>query len=88
MGPFRLEREVFNAHADFPHLGNRLLNLQRYSANQKPTRWSAIWNDHRDPYLSVTFWAVVIVGGVSIALSTIQTVFTIASFVVSVRNAN
>jgi len=84
IGGFR-EREVFIAHVDFPHLGDRLVQLQEYSINQKPTKWGAIWNDHRDPYLSVTFWAVVIVGGVSILLSAVQAMASIAQLVIVAR---
>jgi hypothetical protein len=79
------ERKVFIAHIDFPHLGSRLSQLQEYSTNQKPTSWKAIWNDHRDPYQSVTFWAVVIVGGVSICLSAIQAIASIAQVALAVR---
>ena len=79
------ERGVYSSTIDFPHLGKRLIDLQSYSMDQKPRSLIEVWNDHRDPQQSFTFWAVVIVGGLSISLTLIQTLLVVAQLVFQIR---
>ncbi|KAJ3944324.1 uncharacterized protein N0V96_005850 [Colletotrichum fioriniae] len=69
-----LESDVYSAQSDFPRLGYRLINLQRFSLRQKPRRLTDLWRDRRNPLQWYTFWAVLWVGGAGIMLAIIQTV--------------
>ncbi|KAK1641074.1 hypothetical protein BDP81DRAFT_417996 [Colletotrichum phormii] len=69
-----LESDVYSAQSDFPRLGYRLINLQRFSLRQKPRRLTDLWRDRRNPLQWYTFWAVLWVGGAGIVLAIIQTV--------------
>ncbi|KXH41954.1 hypothetical protein CSIM01_02790 [Colletotrichum simmondsii] len=69
-----LESDVYSAQSDFPRLGYRLINLQRFSLRQKPRRLTDLWRDRRNPLQWYTFWAVLWVGGAGIILAIIQTV--------------
>jgi len=60
---------------DFPYLGERLLQLQRYVTAQQPYGWAALWRDRRNASTWWTFWAVLFIGGVTIILSLTQAVF-------------
>ncbi|KAK7438314.1 hypothetical protein Landi51_11650 [Colletotrichum acutatum] len=53
-----LESDVYSAQSDFPRLGYRLINLQRFSLRQKPRRLTDLWRDRRNPLQWYTFWAV------------------------------
>ena len=79
------EHGVYSSTIDFPHLGKRLIDLQTYSIDQKPRRLLDVWNDHQDPQQSFAFWAVVIVGGLSIFLSLIQVFLGVAQLVYQVH---
>jgi hypothetical protein len=67
---------MYSARGDFPNLGKRLLELQDYMNAQNPQDLVALWYDRRDILRFYTFWAVVVVGGLSVLLSFIQTVLT------------
>lgn len=69
-------KTMYSARGDFPNLGKRLLELQGYMNAQNPQDLVALWYDRRDVLRFYTFWAVVVVGGLSIFLSAIQTVLT------------
>ncbi|KAK1508065.1 uncharacterized protein CCOS01_16066 [Colletotrichum costaricense] len=69
-----LESDVYSAQSDFPRLGYRLINLQRFSLRQKPRRLTDLWRDRRNPLQWYTFWAVLWVGGAGIILAIIQTI--------------
>jgi hypothetical protein len=63
--------------SDFPFLGRRILDLQTYVGGRNPHNWKGLWNDRRNVGLWWTFWAVIIIGGSTIILQFIQTVFQI-----------
>jgi hypothetical protein len=67
-----LEQDVYSTSLDFPLLGHRLQKLQQFDLRQQPSRVRDLWRDRRNPLQWYTFWAVVIVGGVSIVLSFLQ----------------
>jgi hypothetical protein len=69
-------KTMYSARGDFPNLGKRLLELQGYMNAQNPQDLVALWYDRRDILRFYTFWAVVVVGGLSVLLSFIQTVLT------------
>ncbi|KAI0115621.1 hypothetical protein GGR51DRAFT_503593 [Nemania sp. FL0031] len=78
------ERGVYNADVNFPHLRERLLDLEDYSTSQRPRNLLEVWNDERDPEKLLTFRAVLIIGGVSILLSLVQVFVGFAQIAVSV----
>jgi hypothetical protein len=77
------EKMVFDAYADFPFLGERLLELYNYNATQTLSPWKSLFLlDPRDSSESVNFFlTIVVVGGISIILSLIQTVVAIIALI-------
>jgi len=75
----------YSASHDFPYLGQRLLELQRFSLGQKPSRLMELWQDRRNPPQWLTFWAVLILGGISIVFSILQTGLSLAQLLVSLE---
>lgn len=71
--------------SDFPLLGERLLQLQRYNDQQIPTRVKTMIRDKRDLAQWYTLWAVLLVGGLSVLLSIPQLGVAIAQLVVAVK---
>lgn len=64
------------SQSDFPYLGNRLLVLQRHVDSLNPSDLRTLYYDRRNVLQFYTFWAVLVVGGISILLSLAQTVLT------------
>jgi hypothetical protein len=67
---------------DFPFLGRRLAELQRFALWQKPNSWKILWQDKRDVkdwWMVWTAWAVLIIGGGTIILQILQLAFQIWS---------
>ncbi|KAK0725852.1 hypothetical protein B0H67DRAFT_480498 [Lasiosphaeris hirsuta] len=69
-----LEKLLHSAEPSFPAFGSRLLTLQHYMIAQSPNSIKALWYDRRDIHRFWNFWAVIILGGLSLILSIIQTV--------------
>jgi hypothetical protein len=80
------EQGDYSLAYDFLLLGDRLLELQTYSDCLNPDRLSQLWTDRRNPLQFFTFWAVIIVGGISIVLSLLQLVVSTAQLVIAVRS--
>lgn len=72
------ESSTYSVHEDFPCFGSRLLSLQRFSSRQQPSRVKDLWRDRRNPLQWYTFWAVLVVGGISIVLSILQLLVGVA----------
>ncbi|KAH8591674.1 hypothetical protein B0O99DRAFT_654337 [Bisporella sp. PMI_857] len=66
----------YTASADFPLLGQRLLDLQKYMNERNPSDLRTLWYDRRDVLRFYTFWAVFLVGGISILISTLSLALT------------
>jgi hypothetical protein len=49
-------REFYDANADFPILGQKLLELQQFVENYSPRSLKALMNDRRNPMAWLTFW--------------------------------
>ena len=81
-------RGFYGLQEDFPLLGSRLLQLQEFNMLQDSSTLREFWADRRNPFNFYTFWAVIIVGGVSILLSFVQCCLSIAQLVVSVRQSS
>lgn len=67
-----VESSTYSAQYDFPIFGSRLLALQEYNLRQQPSKVRDLWRDRRNPLQWYTFWAVILVGGISILLATFQ----------------
>lgn len=78
-----IEQDVYNTWTDFPILGRRLLALQRWNTRQQPSTLRDMWRDRRNPGTWLTFWAVLIFGGISIMLSALQLGVAVAQLVVA-----
>ena len=55
----------------------RIAVLQQQLATSKPRGWKELWRDKRDSAQWVTFWAVIIIGGLGLLLSLLQVVVAI-----------
>jgi tRNA(His) 5'-end guanylyltransferase len=80
------EASTYSARDDFPIFGPRLVRLQRYSLRQQPSKMRDLWRDMRNPLQWYTFWAVFLVGGVSILLSVLQLSLGAAQLYYAVRS--
>lgn len=61
----------------FPFLGRRILDLQTFVKGRHPTNWRALWSDRRNVAYWWTFWAVLFIGGGTIALGVLQLAFSV-----------
>jgi len=57
--------------SDFPYLGKKLLDVQRYVRGQKPESVRGLWHDKRDKGAWWAFWAVIIIGGITVLITTV-----------------
>ncbi|OTA54151.1 hypothetical protein K449DRAFT_401205 [Hypoxylon sp. EC38] len=77
------QRNFYDAQEDFPLLGSRLLQLQEFSTRQDPSTLREFWADRRNPFNFWTFWAVLIIGAISILLSIVQCALNFAQVAIS-----
>lgn len=77
------EQDVYSSELDFLMLGPRLLALQAFSLRHQPSRVRDLWRDRRNPLQWYTFWAVLVVGGMSLVLTAFQCVVAIAQLVLA-----
>ncbi|RSL68868.1 hypothetical protein CEP53_002404 [Fusarium sp. AF-6] len=66
------ERDVYSAMEDFPRLGQRLLQVQKFNLRQQPSKLADLWRDRRNPLQWYTFWAVLIIGGMANVVGVLQ----------------
>lgn len=66
------ESETYSTRDDFTVFGPRLLTLQHYNMRQQPSKVKDLWRDRRNPLQWYTFWAVLLIGDVSILLAMLQ----------------
>jgi hypothetical protein len=71
------QRGSYDLARDFPHLRARIVRLHSYLNQRKPRSWSELWVDNRDSASWLTFWAVIIIGGVGLLLAFIQVVLQV-----------
>ncbi|KAL8786505.1 MAG: hypothetical protein Q9213_002732 [Squamulea squamosa] len=79
-------KTVYSITHDFPHIGDRLLSLQRFVLVQSPDDWLSLWRDRREPLRFWTLWAVVFIGMYSVTLGILQVGLAIAQTVGSFGN--
>lgn len=80
-----LEQSTYSSHDDFPLLGHRLSKLQDFCLRQEPSQLRDLWRDRRHPLQWYTFWAVLVVGGLSIILAILQLAVGVAQLAYGVR---
>ncbi|KAL6830018.1 hypothetical protein V8C40DRAFT_239087 [Trichoderma camerunense] len=66
-------RETFYSSSDFPIFSARLVKIDRFINSIQPNRISSLWKDKRDMLRWYTFWAVIILGVLSLAIGFVQT---------------
>jgi hypothetical protein len=81
MGDEIPEREIYDLRRDFPILRSRLAILLRHMGDRKPRTWMELWVDKRDEASWLTFWAVLVIGGLGILLALMQVVLQIVQIV-------
>ena len=80
---FIYDHEVYSMERDFPILGQRLAQLQQYGNSHDPGKLKELWQDRRHPLQWFTFWAVIVVGGISIILGIAQVAISAAQLGIS-----
>jgi hypothetical protein len=70
--PFQI-RETFYSSYDFPILSPRLMEIDQFINSIQPNRISSLWKDKRDMLRWYTFWAVIILGLLSLLIGLVQT---------------
>ncbi|KAK3365466.1 hypothetical protein B0T24DRAFT_635918 [Lasiosphaeria ovina] len=64
-----VDREAYPLLPTFPFLGGRIQELQNQLDARKPRTWGDLWRDRRDSAQWMTFWTVLIFGGIGITLN-------------------
>lgn len=75
------ERVAYDLTHDFPILRSRLLPLLRHLSEKKPRTWRELWEDKRDSASWLTFWAVLVIGGMGLILAMLQTILQIVQVI-------
>lgn len=77
------EEDAYSAQDDFPMFGQRLAKLQQFNLRQQPSKLRDLWRDRRNPLQWYTFWAVLIVGSLSLLLTLLQLIVAIAQLIIA-----
>lgn len=72
------EMEMYSA---YPIFGDRMRELKSYMDKQRPKTFKQLLKDRRDTVGYWAFWAVIVVGGLSIILTLISIAFSSAQTV-------
>jgi len=70
-------------YSQFPLFETRLRQLRNYMDNEKPRGFRQLWKDNRDSLNYYTFWGVIILGGLSVALALFSLAVSVAQTVAS-----
>ena len=68
------ENVTYTPDVHFPKLKYRIAVLNQQLVTTKPRGWRELWRDKRDSVQWITFWAVIIIGGIGVLLSLCQVV--------------
>ncbi|KAG7287566.1 hypothetical protein NEMBOFW57_007078 [Staphylotrichum longicolle] len=82
-----IKQDFLTPWVEFPLLGERLLQIQKYNEQQKPSSTRAQFRDTRNPAQWYTLWAVLILGALGIILSFLQLGVAVAQLVFAVPRA-
>ncbi|MCJ1404907.1 hypothetical protein MMC11_008133 [Xylographa trunciseda] len=81
------ERSTYRVARDFPMLRFRIAVLKKQLAISKPRGWKELWRDKRDSAQWVTFWAVIIIGGLGLLLSLLQVIIGVLQVTIPNNNS-
>lgn len=73
------ERDIYELPRDFPIYRSRLAVLICHLNARKPRSWKELWQDKRDSASWLTFWVVLIFGGLGILLALLQVILQIVA---------
>jgi hypothetical protein len=76
------EENIYSSQDDFPMFGQRLAKLQEFNLRQQPSKLRDLWRDRRNPLQWYTFWAVLLIGGLTILLAILQLVVGVIQVVI------
>lgn len=68
------DRQSYDLSEDFPLYSNRFKVLHQLLMNTKARTWKQLWKDKRDSAAWLTFWLLLIFGGLGVILSFMQMV--------------
>ena len=71
------DQDSYDLQRHFPILRSRIAGIHRLLSASKPRGWKELWRDKRDSAGWLTFWIVLIFGGVAILLSALQVLLQI-----------
>ena len=71
------ERDDYDLRHDFPLYYSRLMRLRRLLTNSKARTWAQLWRDKRDSAQWLTFWLLLIFGGLGVIFGFLQVVLQI-----------
>jgi hypothetical protein len=83
-----VQRDAYELARDFPHLRTRLVRLDHHLNQRKPRSWTELWLDNRDSASWLTFWAVIIIGGIGLLLALIQVILQIVQIAFQIQHPN
>lgn len=83
-----LEQDVYSTSLEFPLLGARLLKIQEFDVRQQPSRVRDLWRDRRNPLQWYAFWAVLIIGGITIGIAVLQLVVASLALAYQIQQTN
>lgn len=68
------QKEIYDLSQDFPILRSRIVTLHKHLSTEKPRGWYELWHDKRNSAHWLTFWAVIIFGGLGVFFAFMQSV--------------
>lgn len=71
------EKDIYDLPRDFPVYRSRLAVLISHLNARKPRSWKELWQDKRDSASWLTFWVVLIFGGVGLLFALLQVILQI-----------
>jgi len=82
------EEDSYSLQDDFAVYGQRLAKLQEFCQRQQPSRLRDLWRDRRSPLQWYTFWAVLVVGGLSMFIALLQLGVGVAQLALSFKGCS
>ncbi|KAI0157225.1 hypothetical protein GGR57DRAFT_461285 [Xylariaceae sp. FL1272] len=86
--PGVIQRDAYELARDFSHLRTRLMHLSIHLNERKPRSWTELWLDNRDSASWLTFWAVLIIGGIGLLLAFIQVALQVVQVAYQFQHPN
>jgi hypothetical protein len=81
------DRDTYHLSGDFPVLKSRIAALSFHLSSKRPRTWKQLWNDKRDSGSWLTFWAVLIFGGIGVMIAFVQVILQILQVALQIRQS-